>query len=165
MKKWLLFWVLIPTLCYSQDIILKNISIPGTISVGIINGAILAENLIGPRKVIFEKDPNNMILQKTEDKKSFRFGEGSSNMDKLTTFYSGRIFSPGILEPFIFENKTPEELSIIEVVVYPIHLEQPYTLFIDLKVQTSSKPVTKDQTDSNDAGIYSAKINISLIEI
>lgn len=165
MKKWLLFWVLIPTLCYSQDVVLENISIPGTKSVGIINGAILAENLIGPRKVIFEKDPNNMILQKAEEIKSFRFVEGSLNMDKLTTLYSGRIFSPGILEPFIFENKTPEELSVIEVIVYPIHLEQPYTLFIDLKVQTSSKPVIKDQNDSDDAGIYNAKINISLIEI
>jgi hypothetical protein len=165
MKKWLLFLVLIPLICSSQDIVLKNINIPGAISVGVINGAVLSENLIGPRKVIFEKDPNKMIFQKTEERKSFRFGEGSSVSDKLTTLYSGKIFSPGILEPFIFENKTPEELSTIEVTVYPTHLEQPYTLFIDLKVQTSSKPVIKNQNDSDDAGTYNAKINISLIEI
>lgn len=165
MKKWLLFLVLMPFICSSQDIVLKNISIPGATSMGIINGVVLGENLTGPIKVIFEKDPDKMVFQKTEERKSFRFREGSTNLDKLTTLYSGKIFSPGILEPFIFENKTPEELSIMEVTVYPEHLEQPYTLFIDLKVQISSNPTTKNQTDSDDAGTYNAKINIILFKI
>ncbi len=165
MKLLFVFVLLIPILCLSQEVVLKNINIPGDKSLGVINGAILSENLIGPRKVIFEKNPNQMVLQKIEERKSFRFGLESSDMDKLSTLYSGKIFSPGITEPFIFENKTPEELSVLEVVVFPVILEQPYTLYIDLKVQVSSKTVSVNQIDSDDAGTYNAKITIYLTEI
>lgn len=159
----LLFLVLLaPIVCFSQNIILPNISVPGEISVSAINGAILSENLIGPRKILFTGDQTG--LQKEEaGKKSVGFGFSAPNIDRLATRYSGKIFSPGIIEPFVFENKTPEELSLMEMMVFPKILEQPYTLFIDLVVQTSSKPVQDNQSD--DAGIYTAKINITLVKI
>jgi hypothetical protein len=159
----LLFLVLLaPIIGFSQNIVLPNINVPGGISVGAISGAILSENLIGPRKILFFGDQS--VLRKEEfGKKSLEFGFSTPNIDRLATRYSGKIFSPGIIEPFVFENKTPEELSLMEIVVFPRILEQPYTLFIDLAVQASSKPVQNNQSD--DAGIYTAKINISLIKI
>lgn len=159
----LFFLVLLaPIISFPQNIILPNINVPGGISVGAVNGAILSENLIGPRKILFFGDQS--VLQKEEaGKKSLGFGFGVPSIDMLATRYSGKIFSPGIIEPFVFENKTPEELSVMEITVFPKILEQPYTLFIDLAVQTSSKPAQDNQSD--DAGIYTAKINISLIKI
>jgi len=153
---------LIPLFCSAQNIILPNINIPGSSSVGAISGAVLGENLIGPRQVIFLQD--QMILQKNEiGKKSSGRSVAALNIDKLPTLYSGRIFSPGILEPFVFVNKTPEELALIKVVVFPLRLEIPYTLYLDLEVKTSSKPVSANQSD--DAGMYNAKIIINLIKI
>ena len=162
MKKRMLFLVLLtPLICYSQDIVLPNINIPGGTSVGVINGAVLGENLIGPRKIIFIWEQGD--LQKIQIKnKSSRFTEETSPVEKIPTLYSGRIYSPGIIEPFVFKDKTQEELSIIEVKVFPIRLEEPYTLFIDLIVQASTDPVTSKK--SIDAGIYTAKISINLIE-
>lgn len=159
----LLFLVLLaPIISFSQNMILPNISVPGGISTGVISGAILSENLIGPRKVLFFGDQS--VLQKEESgKKSLEFGFGIPGIDRLATRYSGKIFSPGIIEPFVFENKTSEELSLMEITVFPKILEQPYTLFIDLAVQVSSKLVQDNQSD--DAGIYTAKINIRLIKI
>ncbi|QQG52983.1 MAG: hypothetical protein HY931_01985 [Candidatus Falkowbacteria bacterium] len=159
----LLFLVLLaPIISFSQNMILPNISVPGGISTGVISGAILSENLIGPRKILFLG--NQSVLQKEESgKKSLEFGVSVPNIDRLTTLYSGKIFSPGIIEPFVFENKTSEELSLMEITVFPKILEQPYTLFIDLAVQVSSKLVQDNQSD--DAGIYTAKINIRLTKI
>jgi hypothetical protein len=159
----LLFLVLLaPIIGFSQNIILPNISVPGEISVSAISGAVLSENLIGPRRILFSGDLSGLQREET-GKKSLGFGFSTPGIDRLATRYSGKIFSPGIIEPFVFENKTPEELSLMEIMVFPKILEQPYTLFIDLAVQTSSKPVQDNQSD--DAGIYTAKINISLIKI
>ena len=161
--KMLLFLAfLIPLFCSAQNVILPNINVPGSSSVGGMSGAVLGENLIGPRQVIFLQD--QMILQKNEIGKKSSGSNGTAlNINKLPTLYSGRIFSPGITEPFVFINKTPEELALIKVVVFPLRLELPYTLYLDLEVKTSSKPVSANQSD--DAGIYNAKITISLIKI
>lgn len=165
-RKLLLLLVLIaPFFCNAQNLVLPNISIPGGIRIGAMNGAVLGENLIGPRKILFSG--NQLILQREETgNKPTGFGVAAPNIDKLPTLYSGRIFSEGIIEPYVFTNKTPEELVLIEVTVFPKILEQPYTLFIDLVVQTSSKPVQASQTNqSDDAGEYKAKILVSIIEI
>ena len=160
-RKLLMFLVfLVPIFCFAQDIILPNISMPGGFSIGAINGAMLGENLIGPRKILF----SGSQFQKEEvGIKTSGFGVRATNIDKLQTFYSGRIFSPGIIEPFVFENKTSEELAMLEVKVFPKILEQPYTLSLDLIIRTSSKPISAEQSD--DAGKYETKILITLIEI
>jgi hypothetical protein len=155
-----LFIFLMPFVCLSQNIILQNIDVPGQISTGIINGVILGENLIGPRKVSFSGD--QMILQKEEIKNN-SFSKNGLSVDILPTFYSGKIFSPGIIEPIFFENKIPEELILFEVTVFPKILEQPYTLYIDLIIRTSSAPISSEKSD--DAGDYTARISINLTEI
>jgi len=160
--KLLLFLVLLtPLICCSQDIVLSNINIPGKTSVGVINGAVLGENLLGPKRIIFVWEQGDLQKIQTE-KKSSKFTVETSHVEKIPTLYSGRIFSPGIIEPFVFKDKTQEELSILEVKVFPIRLEEPYTLFIDLIVQVSSEPVKSNK--SIDAGDYTAKISIKLIE-
>lgn len=161
-RKKLLFCLalLVPLFCFSQNIVLQNIDAPGQTSIGEINGAILKENIMGPKKVTFSGD--RMILQKEEAHAS-SFGIITYTIDKLPTFYSGKIFSPGIIEAFVFENKTPEELILLEITVYPNILEQPYSLFIDLIIRTSSKPISSEQSD--DAGEYTAKLKINLSEI
>jgi len=160
--KLLLFLVLLtPVICYSQDIVLSNINIPGKTGVGVINGAVLGENLLGPRKIIFILEQGD--LQKIQnEKKSSRSKVETSHIEKIPTLYSGRIFSPGIIEPFVFKDKTQEELSVIEAKVFPIRLEEPYTLFIELTVQAFSEPVKSNK--SIDAGDYNAKISINLIK-
>lgn len=157
----LLFFILLgPLICLSQSIILQNIKTPGETSRGAIKGAVLGENMIGPRKVLFLGE--QMVLQKEEVGKN-SFGLSASKVDKLPTFYSGKIFSPGIIEPFVFENKTPEELILLEIIFYPTILEQPYTLYIDLTVLTSTKPISAPESD--DAGEYTARLSITLTEI
>lgn len=162
MKRMLLFFFILlgPLICLSQSIILQNIKTPGETSQGSVKGAILGENIIGPRKVLFLGE--QMVLQKEEERKS-SFGFGVSKVDKLPTLYSGKISSPGIIEPFVFENKTPEELVLLEIIVFPTILEQPYTLYIDLTVLTSTKPISAPESD--DAGEYTARLSITLTEI
>ena len=157
------FVLLVPFFGFTQDIILPNISLPGGVSVGAINGAVLGENLIGPRKILFSANK----LQKEEvGKKISGFGVATTNVDQLSTLYSGKIFSPGVDNVFVFENKTSEELSLLEVTLFPKILELPYTLFIDLVIRTTSKPISANPLEkSDDAGKYAAKILISLMEI
>lgn len=162
MKLLFILFLLTPLYCLSQEYILPNINSPGGFSIGVVKGAVISENLIGPRKIIFSG--NQLALQRKETENlSTGNNAKASNTDLLTTLYSGRIFSPGILEPYVFNNKTPSELVLIEVMIFPVRLEEPYTLFIDLEVQTSSKPILANQSD--DAGVYNAKIIVNLIEI
>ena len=149
-----LLFLLVSHYCYSQNAVLPSIAIPGSTSIGGIKGAVLGENLFGPRKILFSG--NLMNLERVETGS----GKVALGKDKLTTLYSGRIFSPGIMEPFIFTDKTPEELVLIQGLVFPLMLEQPYTLYIDLEVKTSTKPTSASLSD--DAGIYNAQVNISI---
>lgn len=160
----LLFYLalLTPILCNSQNnLILPSIAVPGSTSIGVFNGVILGQNLMGPRRISFSGNQMNL-----ERKETGRTTSGSSttraSTDKLTTLFSGRIFSPGLSEYFKFENKTQEELTLIEVRVFPIRLEQPYTLCLDLKVQVSTKPISVNQSD--DAGVYTGNLNVNLIK-
>ena len=66
-------------------------------------------------------------------------------------------------EPIIFENKTADELVLIEFPIFPIYPEQPYALFMDLTIKASSKPI--NMTLSDDAGIYQAVLNVTLFKI
>lgn len=152
----LLLFLLISPFCYSQSVILPSIATPGNTSIGGINGAVLGENLFGPRTILFSG--NLMNLERAETGS----GKVALGNDKLTTLYSGRIFSPGIMEPFIFTNKTPEELVLIQGLVLPLRLEQPYTLYLDLEVKTSTKSISASPSLSDDAGIYNAQVNISI---
>ncbi len=161
MRKVLIFLIFcMPFISFSQDVVLQNIATPGGTSMSTINGAILGENLIGPRRVLFSGD----YLQKEQsNKSSINFGIQVPNIDKLTTFYSGRIFSPGIIEPFVFENLTPEQLVNLEITVFPVHLEQLYSLYVDLVISVTSKTISSKQLD--EAGHYKARISISLLKI
>lgn len=160
-RKLLMFLVfLVPIFCLAQDIILPNISTPSGFSIGTMNGVMLGENLIGPRKILFS---GSQFQREEMGIKISGFGVRAPNIDKLQTFFSGRIFSPGIIEPFVFENRTPEELNMLEITVFPKILEQPYSLFMDLIIRTSSKPISAEQSD--DTGKYETKILITLIEI
>jgi len=100
------------------------------------------------------------VLSREETNSS---GGGIGSFDRLLTLFSGRIYSPGISEPFIFENKTPEELVQMEVTMFPDFLELPYTLFLDLTVQVSSHPKSADVSD--DAGEYGAVITVTLTQL
>ncbi len=149
MNKLLIMFFLLPTICFSQDIILPSISVPGGTGNMVIKGALLDENLVGPSTIAFSGNS----FQKQRTKKS--------TIDELSTLYSGRIYSPGIIAPFVFENKTPEELYQIEVRVFPIMLEMPYSLYFDLTIQASSKSISSGDLD--EAGQYNANITINLI--
>ena len=165
-KKFLfLFVLIIPLVCYSQNIVSADINILNNNNTGLINGAILGENLIGPRKVIFSG--NQMTLERRAgENRISSFGFASSKNDRLPTLYSGKIFSEGIIEPFVFENKTPEELIAMEVLVFPKFLEHPYTLFINILVSVPIKePSFNSDHHSYDAGEYKADLVVEIIGI
>ena len=63
----------------------------------------------------------------------------------------------------MFENKTPEELVLIEIPIFPTILEQPFTLFMDLSIKASSKTIGTVLSD--DAGEYRAILNVNLIKL
>jgi hypothetical protein len=134
--------------------------VPGSTSVGVISGAVLGENLLGPRKIVFFSEQGNLQKRPVEKNLS-HVSSDTSQAEKIPTLYSGRIFSPGITAPFVFKDKTQEELAILEAKVFPIKLEEPYTLYIDLTVQASSMPVKSNK--SVDAGDYTANLSINLI--
>jgi hypothetical protein len=146
-------------LCFSQNIQLNPINYPGQESVSVTNGIILEKNIVGPKRILFLG--NQMCLERKEVKNGYKSGE-SVGVDKLTTFYSGRIFSPGIMEPFVFENKSAEELNSLEIVVFPKFLNKPYTLYLNLTIRASSKSILSKESD--DAGIYHARILIDLVK-
>lgn len=155
--RFLVFLVLLtPLFCFSQEVVLSSMKVPGSTSVGVISGAVLGENLLGPRKIVFSSEQGDLQKRQVE-KKSAKAGKDVS----IPTLYSGRIFSPGIIEPVVFKDKTKEELVLLEAKVFPIRLEEPYTLYIDLTVSASSAPVKSNK--SVDAGDYTANLSINLI--
>lgn len=160
-KIFLMFLVfLFPLAAFSQEEIkLSDINKPGNTGIAEKQGIVLAENLLGPYKVVFSGNaPGSAIpvLSKEET------GD-SGSFDKLAVLFSGRVYSPNMAEPILFGNKTPEELVLLEIPIFPTILEQPYTLFMDLSIKASSKPI--DTALSDDNGIYQAVLNVSLIKI
>ena len=159
-KIFLMFLVfLFPSVAFSQqEIKLSDINKPGETGIGEKLGIMLAENLIGPYEVMFSgNSPGNAVpvLSKQET--------GKSSFDKLAVLFSGKIYSPNMAEPIMFENKTPEEIVLLKIPVYPTILEQPYMLFMDLSIKASSKSISAELSD--DAGIYQAVLNVSLVKI
>lgn len=121
---------------------------------------IIFRNVRGPVKILFFGD--RMTLERKESAKK-SFGRSSGGVDKLETLYSGRIYSEGISETIIFENKTEEELKALDLVVFPKMLEMPYELNIHLTVKLLSDPILSDNSD--DAGNYRGEILIKLKNI
>jgi hypothetical protein len=138
----------------AQGFQLNSIKTPGSKSMNSIKNILLGENVIGPRKVVFVGD---LVFCKTES------GENSKEVDLLDALYSGRIYYEGMEEPFVFENKTPEEIRQLEIIIFPRFLEMPYKLFLDLDVVVNSKEIGNKM--SNDAGEYNCRGVINLIAI
>ena len=153
--------LLTPIVCHSQNnLILPSIAVPGATSIGVFNSLILGQGLMGPRRITFSG--NQMNLERKETGKTIS-GSSTGASDKLTTLFTLRIFSPGITQPVLLENKTQEELNLIEVRVFPVNMGMPYNLFLDLKVQASTKPISASQSD--DAGNYLGQFIVNLIGI
>lgn len=148
---------LIPFTGFSQEIVLKSVSAPGQSSIIVVDQLLQFENNVGPKKVTFPS--NEMILKRQESEKGL-FGTKGLGIDELQTFYSGKIFSEDIQEPFIFENKTPEELRTLEIAIFPNFLERPYTLYLSLKIEIISDPISSNNSD--DAGRYTARFSVSI---
>ncbi|MGB8953393.1 MAG: hypothetical protein WCC06_12100 [Candidatus Aminicenantales bacterium] len=162
-KFFLICWVLVFCIAgfSQQEIKLSDINKPGENGIVEQQGIVLAENLLGPHKVVFSgNSPGSVIpvLSKEEQGTS-----GVKNFDKLAVLFSGKIYSPNMAEPILFENKTPEELVLLEIPVFPTILEQPYAVYLDLEIQARSKAVSEKLSDDN--GIYQAVLNVSLIKI
>ncbi len=158
-KSFLFLFLLIPIMCFSQqELKLTNVNAPGGKSEGVIR-ALIGQNLFGPKKVKFFGIPDEMVFQRNEKQKS---GRGLISYDKLSTLYSGKIYSSGIVEPYIFENKTPEELVSLEIIVFPKMQGVPYFLYLDLKVQAMTKTIG---SLSDDAGVYASKLKVKLFNL
>jgi hypothetical protein len=145
-----------------QEIRLTDIAKPGGMGIAEQKGIVLAENMFGPCKVVFSGNaPGSAlpVLSKEEQGKS----GGKGSFDKLAMTFSGKIYSPNMGEPIMFENKTPEELTLLEIPVFPVILEQPYPLFLDLTVKAMSKPIGPSLMD--DAGVYRAVLNVTLVRM
>jgi hypothetical protein len=154
---------LFPLAAFSQEEIkLSDINKPGDTGIVEKQGIVLAENLLGPYKVVFSGNAPGSAIPVLSKEETSNSG-GKSSFDKLAVLFSGRVYSPNMAEPILFENKTPEELVLLEIPVFPTILEQPYTLYLDLKIQAVSKPIIDKLSD--DAGKYSAVLNVSLIKI
>lgn len=146
-----------PIICYSQNnLVLPSIAVPGSTSIGVFNGVVLGQNLMGPRRITFTGNQMNLERKETGETS----GSSTGAIDKLATLFTLRIFSPGITQPVLLENKTQEELNLIELRVFPVNMGMPYNLFLDLKVQVSTKPISASLSD--DAGVYDARVNISI---
>ena len=149
---------------FSDEIRLSNIAVPGGSGDVTRTGIVLGEDLTGFYEVLFSgiAPESSVPVLSREETNSSESGIGS--YDRLMTLYSGKIYSsPEIIEPFVFENKTPEEFIQMKVNVFPDFLEQPFTLYLDLTIQASSHP--KEDEISNDAGEYGAMITVTLIKI
>lgn len=136
---------------------------PGESAVIGLKRVVIGEDLIGPYKVRFSGvgSQNLPYLVKKESKQGG--SRSGPSYDKLKTVFSGKIQSPGINEPFKFKNKTPEELSQMEVDIYPKFIDRPYTLYLHLKARVTSHPI--EDEESNDAGEYKARISVNLNQI
>jgi hypothetical protein len=145
-----------------EEIKLSNIQKPGDASVAAKPGIVLAENYLGPCKVTFSgNSPGHAVPALAREEAGP--GGGKGTFDKLVVLFSGRVYSPNMAEPVIFENKTPEELALLEIPVFPTIPEQPYTLLLDLTIRAASKPIPS--TLSDDAGVYAAFLNVILVKI
>jgi hypothetical protein len=145
-----------------EEIKLSNIQKPGDTGIAAKPGIVLAENFLGPCKVTFSgNSPGHSVPALSKEEAGPSGGRGS--FDKLAVLYSGRVYSPNLAEPVLFENKTPEELALLEIPVFPTILEQPYTLLLDLTIRAASKPIPGALSD--DAGVYAAYLNVILIKI
>ena len=159
-KHFLLLVILtIPLFCFSQgNIVINNINNPGEKTNGRVVGFVLGQAFLGPKKVRFITDQS--LLKRNEINSS---GSSSSKFDILDTEFSGKIYSPDIIGPFVFENKTLEEISNLDITVFPKIMEKPYTLYLDLTISASSKPI--DSPISDDAGVYHGILTLSIKNI
>lgn len=161
MKKLIsLLIILLPLLLFSQELILSNILIPGEEKISEQKAFLISENIQGPKKILLTAE----YLRRHEERLSSSIrGFNQSEIDELKTLYSGMIYSPGIVKPFVFNNILPEELAQLDIVVFPNYLEQPYSLYLDLTVKYSSKPIGDKKSD--DAGVYNGKLIIKIVEL
>jgi hypothetical protein len=160
----LVYWVLLFSIAgfSQQEIKLSDINKPGENGIAEKQGIMLAEYLFGPHKVVFSGyAPGSAVPVLSKEEQGKSGGQGS--FDKLAVLFSGKLYSQNMAEPIIFENKTPEELVLLEIQILPIILEQPYTLFMDLSIRASSNSIGKILSD--DAGSYQAVLNVILINI
>ena len=153
----------LPIISQAQDIKLNDIPKPGEIGGAIRTGIVLGKDILGSYQVVFSGNATGIPVPVLSREEISASGSGKGSFDKLATRYSGKIYSPSMAEPFIFENKSPEELIQMEVLVFPTILEQPYTLFMDIKVQASSKFVKDNLSD--DAGEYVATLTVNLTSL
>jgi hypothetical protein len=168
MKKRALVFVfcfsIFPIYLFPQEpIMLTAIKKPGDVTITERNGVVLAEKLLGVYKVVFSGNAPGNLAPILSRKKTGTSKEGGNSFDALTTRYSGRIYSPNIEGPIIFENKTAQELMLLEFPIFPKILEQPFDLFLDLKIQTASNPINDKLSD--DAGTYSAILTVTLVKL
>jgi len=141
----------------------NQITMPGGSGNIIRTGLVLGENLIGPCIVTFSGTAPGSSIPVLSREETNSSGSKIGSYDKLLSLFSGRIYSPGISEPFVFENKTPEELDQMEVTMFPDFPLQHYTLFLDLTVQVTSHLKNADVSD--DAGEYGAMITVTLTQL
>jgi hypothetical protein len=145
-----------------QELKLTDIAKPGDMGIAEQKAIVLAENMFGPCKVVFSGNAPGSALPVLSKEEQGKWGAKGS-FDKLEIVFSGKIYSPNLGEPFLFENKTPEELGLLEIPIFPIILEQPYPLFMDLTIKAKSKPIGSALLD--DAGIYRAILNVTLVKM
>lgn len=145
-----------------QEIKLSDINKPGENGFVEQRGIVLAENILGPHKVVFSGNAPGGAIPTLSKEEQGRSG-GKGVFDKLEVLFSGKIYSSNMAEPILFENKTPEELVLMEIPIFPTILEQPFMLFMDLSIKASSKPLGAVLSD--DAGAYTGTLNVSLIKL
>lgn len=148
-----LLFIFLPLFSISQNNINLVINNSPQEKIPLFKGQLIQENLFGPKKLNFV---GKFDFEKLPGKKSRKDIEPR----KLNVLYSGRIFSPGIIEDILFENKSSEELKILELQIYPKILEQPYSLYWDLTI--SIPPAKPFSGISNDAGEYLSNFSIQL---
>jgi len=146
-----------------EQINLGDINKPGDEVISEKTGIVLAENLFGLYKVVFSGNAPGIALPVLSKEEIEDSGSSIGSFDSLVTLYSGKIYSPNMLEPFVFEDKTAEELVLMEIPIFPAILEQPFNLYMDLKVHIASKPINDKLSD--DAGNYSAVLNVTLVRL
>jgi len=102
-------------LSYSQIEVNGKIEKPGQSKVLISEGILIGKDLTGPCIVKFHGEfleaPVTALLRKESGSDGF--------YDKLETLFSGEIESSEINKSIVFRNKTPEELSQMEVEITP----------------------------------------------
>ena len=161
----LVFTVLIFSVtAHAQELVeINKINKPGQSGIGTTNNIVLSENVVGPCKVTFSgvaPGSSTPVLSREEKDVS---GGGIGSYDKLATLFSGKIYSPGVKEPFEFKDITPFEFIQMVVDVHPHSLEHPYNLYLDLEVRIISHSVGDKLSD--DAGEYEAVITVTISKL